>query len=63
MAICSFCGNEIGVGTGFTIFKRNGSATHFCSRKCQKNQMKLGRNPAHLKWTQKFASTAKKKKK
>ncbi|HLC47867.1 MAG TPA: hypothetical protein VJI13_02235 [Candidatus Norongarragalinales archaeon] len=62
MVICSFCGNETAVGTGFAIFKRDGSATHFCSRKCEKNQLKLKRNPAHFKWTQKFATTAKKKK-
>ena len=62
MAICSFCGNEVGIGTGLTYFKRDGTGLHFCSRKCEKNQFKLKRNPAHLKWTKKFASTAKKKK-
>ncbi|MEK6954007.1 MAG: 50S ribosomal protein L24e [Candidatus Micrarchaeota archaeon] len=62
MAACSFCGFEIESGTGFMYFKRDGSSTRYCSRKCQKNAMLLKRNPAHFKWTNKFASTAKKKK-
>ncbi|MFH0971155.1 MAG: 50S ribosomal protein L24e [Candidatus Micrarchaeota archaeon] len=62
MVICSFCGNEANAGTGVSFFKRDGTSRHFCSRKCEMNQFKLKRNPAHLKWTTKFASTAKKKK-
>ncbi len=62
MVICTFCGREVSIGTGLTIFKRDGSSMHFCSRKCEKNQLKLHRNPAHFKWTTKFASSAKKKK-
>jgi large subunit ribosomal protein L24e len=62
MVNCSFCGNEVEIGSGVGFFKRDGTGMHFCSRKCEKNQFKLKRNPAHFKWTTKFASTAKKKK-
>ncbi|MBI5225004.1 50S ribosomal protein L24e [Candidatus Micrarchaeota archaeon] len=62
MVLCSFCGREVAIGTGLTFFKRDGTAMHFCSRKCEKNQFVLKRNPAHFKWTAKFASSAKKKK-
>lgn len=62
MSTCSFCGNEIATGTGLAFFRRDGTSLHFCSRKCEMNQFKMKRNPARLKWTMKFASTAKKKK-
>lgn len=62
MVACSFCGREMKEGEGVRLFKRDGTALNFCSRKCEKNQVKLHRNPARLKWTSKYASTAKKTK-
>ncbi|MGB9577137.1 MAG: 50S ribosomal protein L24e [Candidatus Micrarchaeia archaeon] len=53
MTECSFCGNKIPVGTGFTLFKRDGTAIHYCSRKCEANA-RMGRNPRRKKWTKKF---------
>ena len=38
-------------GTGITYVKKDGSIMHFCSNKCRKNKLKLGRNPRKLKWT------------
>ena len=61
MSICSFCGKTVSVGSGVTMFKRDGTALYFCSRKCEKN-ISMGRNPARFKWTEKYSSSAKKKK-
>jgi large subunit ribosomal protein L24e len=52
MPSCSFCKNEVPVGNGVTVFKRDGTPVRYCSRKCEKNA-KLGRNPRKLKWTKK----------
>lgn len=60
MANCSFCGKNIAPGLGVTLFKRDGTALHYCSRKCERN-LEMGRNPRKFKWTTKFATTAKKK--
>lgn len=50
MAKCSFCGNDIEKGTGKIYVKKDGKILHFCSRKCQKNMLKLKRKPTKLKW-------------
>lgn len=50
---CSFCDNEYGAGIGVTFFKKDGSALHFCSRRCEK-YLNMKRNPRKLKWTGKF---------
>jgi large subunit ribosomal protein L24e len=48
---CSLCGNGIPVGTGSMFVKNDGAIFWFCSNKCKKNKMKLGRDPRKLKWT------------
>jgi len=48
---CIFCKSEMSKGTGITYVKKDGSIMHFCSNKCRKNKLKLGRNPRKLKWT------------
>jgi ribosomal protein L24E len=45
------------MGTGFTLFKRDGTALHFDRRKCQKSQQ-MGRVPTKLKWTAKYGKNA-----
>jgi large subunit ribosomal protein L24e len=52
--ICSFCGEEIELGKGKMFVKRDGKVIFFCSRKCEKNMIKLGRNPRKLKWTRQY---------
>lgn len=47
---CSFCGNEVRRGTGYMFVRRDGSVLTFCSSKCRKNLLRLGRNPRKLKW-------------
>lgn len=55
---CSFCKKDIPKGTGKIFVKNDGKIFHFCSNKCDKNMLKLGRKPADQKWV-----TKKKKKK
>lgn len=54
--ICSFCGYEIEPGTGKMYIRRDGKILYFCSRKCEKNMLKLKRNPRKLKWTKYYAT-------
>jgi len=48
---CSFCGKEIEPGTGKMFIKKDGSILYFCSSKCEKNMLKLGRIPKYITWT------------
>ena len=48
---CSFCGNEIRAGTGKIYVKKEGSTVFLCSKKCEKNLLKLRRNPRKTRWT------------
>ncbi len=34
--------------------KKEGTVFFFCSNKCEKNMLKLGRQPQHTKWTAAF---------
>ena len=47
MRTCSFCGKEIEEGTGKMYVKKD---DFFCSSKCEKNMIKLGRVPRKVKW-------------
>ena len=50
---CSFCGNEIAGGTGVMFVKNDGKVFYFDTKKCQKNMLKLRREPAKVKWVSK----------
>jgi large subunit ribosomal protein L24e len=50
MVECIFCGKTLCEGSGFTVFGKDGSAKHYCSRKCLRNAQ-LKRNPRDFKWT------------
>ena len=52
MAVCSFCGREIPPGTGKMYVTKTGRVYHFCSRKCEKNMLKLKRVPRETAWTE-----------
>ncbi len=60
MAICSFCGTTLPPGTGLCYIKKDAKVLWFCSRKCEKNMLILGRKPRHQPWTEeaKAAKTA-----
>jgi large subunit ribosomal protein L24e len=51
--ICSFCKNPIPLGTGKMYVKTSGEIFYFCSKKCEKNMLKLKRIPRKVKWTKK----------
>ena len=51
---CSFCGGIIERGTGRSLVQKDGNMLHFCSNKCQKNLLKLKRNPIKVRWTLKY---------
>lgn len=54
MVDCSFCKEEINPGTGLMYVKKDGSIFNFCSRKCEKNKIKLKRKARKLKWTKAY---------
>ncbi len=51
MAKCSFCNKEIEKGTGKMVVSKSGKYRKFCSMKCEKNMLKLGRKQVNFKWT------------
>lgn len=53
---CSFCRREIEPGTETIFVTRKGKASYFCSSKCEKNLLKLGRKPRRVKWTEDYRS-------
>jgi len=53
MPKCSFCGSKLKPGTGKMFVKRDGKILYFCSKKCEKNMLKLRRNPSKVKWVTK----------
>lgn len=50
---CNFCGSKIPTGKGKIYVEKSGRAYYFCSSKCEKNMLKLGRKPRKVKWTKK----------
>lgn len=49
---CSFCGSKIEFGTGKMYIKRDGSILYFDTSKCEKNFLKLHREPRRVRWTE-----------
>jgi large subunit ribosomal protein L24e len=49
--VCTFCGDEIEPGTGRMYIKKDGVVYNFCSSKCFKNLVVLGRVPRRTTWT------------
>ncbi|MBU3896883.1 MAG: 50S ribosomal protein L24e [Nanoarchaeota archaeon] len=47
---CSFCTKELEKGTGKMYIKTDSKIFYFCSRRCEKNMFKLGRDPLRVKW-------------
>ncbi|MCY4728940.1 50S ribosomal protein L24e [Natronomonas gomsonensis] len=48
---CDYCGADIEPGSGTMFVRVDGSVTHYCSGKCEKNA-DLGREPRDLEWTE-----------
>jgi large subunit ribosomal protein L24e len=53
--VCTFCGDEIEPGTGKMYIKKDGVVYNFCTSKCFKNRVILGRLPRRTTWTQYYA--------
>jgi large subunit ribosomal protein L24e len=49
--VCTFCGSEIEPGTGRMFIKKDGTVSNFCTSKCFKNLIQLGRVPRRTTWT------------
>lgn len=60
---CTFCQTEIEPGTGMVYVQKDGKMFHFCSSKCEKNQVKLKRKGRNMKWTDTFHELKRKTKK
>ena len=54
MAKCTFCSNNIESGTGKIYVQKDAKVLYFCSMKCEKNHIKLGRKFLETKWSRKF---------
>lgn len=54
MAKCSFCRSAIEPGTGTMYVKKDSTILNFCTMKCEKNMLKLGRTPRHVKWSKAY---------
>ncbi|RZN37533.1 MAG: 50S ribosomal protein L24e [Methanophagales archaeon ANME-1-THS] len=47
---CTFCHTPIEQGTGMMLVRRDGTVFYFCSSKCERNMIKLGRKSRKVKW-------------
>lgn len=52
--VCTFCGGEIEPGTGRMYIKKDGVVFNFCTSKCFKNMIELGRIPRRTTWTRHY---------
>jgi len=50
---CSFCNENMEAGTGKMFVRNDGKVFYFCSSKCEKNMLKLKREPKDVKWVTK----------
>ncbi len=60
LATCVFCGCEQEDYLGTYLIKNDGNIVYYCSSKCRKNHLKLGRDKRKLKWTVAFRETREK---
>jgi large subunit ribosomal protein L24e len=47
---CSFCDGNIEAGTGVMYIRNDGKIFYFCSKKCERNMLKLKREPKDTRW-------------
>lgn len=52
MALCTFCGKEIEKGKGMIFVFTSGKTANFCTKKCEKNMLKLKRKARNVSWTE-----------
>jgi len=51
---CAFCGYEIPHGKERIFVNKKGELFRFCSKKCEKNLLKLRRKPREVRWTKAY---------
>jgi large subunit ribosomal protein L24e len=61
LAKCIFCGKEGEDFYGTYLIKNDGTMNYYCSSKCNKNHLKLGRDKRKLKWTNAFYESREKR--
>ena len=54
MVKCTFCGEILKPGTGKMFVKKDAKILYFCSKKCEKNMLKLKRKPYNIKWSGRY---------
>ena len=54
MVKCVFCGKEKSPHKGIHLIKNDGSVSYFCSSKCRRNVLNLGRDRRKIRWTEAF---------
>lgn len=54
MVKCVFCGKDEDSFRGLHLLKNDGSVAYYCSSKCRKNALKLGRDKRRVKWTEAY---------
>lgn len=54
MVKCVFCGKDEYFMKGLNLINNDGSVSYFCSSKCRKNALKLGRDRKNVKWTEAY---------
>lgn len=52
MVKCVFCGREEHPHIGLHIIQNDGNIVYYCSSKCRKNALKLGRDRIKTRWTE-----------
>ena len=60
MVKCVFCGKEEQPFRGVHYIRNDGVVQYFCSAKCRKNLLKLGRDKRKIKWTEAYKESMKK---
>ena len=60
MVKCSFCGKDESPHKGIHLIRNTGVVLFFCSSKCRKNMMKLGRDKRKVRWTEAYEESKKK---
>ncbi|MEM4247750.1 MAG: 50S ribosomal protein L24e [Candidatus Nanoarchaeia archaeon] len=51
MPKCTYCNKEFERSSGKMYIQNTGKILWFCSNKCEKYMLKLGRSNVRLKWT------------
>jgi large subunit ribosomal protein L24e len=54
MVKCSFCGQDENFHKGVSLIKNDGSINYFCSSKCRRNALNLGRDKRKVMWTEAY---------